>query len=783
MAKFLDYLRDRIHSRMSDVDEMCESHSLDLSDSLMTLKRFDPEVDQARQAARFTASSSQEWHKVVNQVLSLEKKLKRHWLVQSRILEILKIVFTYQPVLQLYREVQVLFDEKKYVLAIRKIDHLVRLLQPRHSNFQESDHNQNKLKFVQAIKKRIPILRIQIREEVVEQISDVLSEIRVNSSIIGLIALIHVGHYYSLPWRDILITDNMHVKQINIDSFDDFSTCDPNAVMEKLVNFEPLLSYRYLLHILGTCEEQIGHEWRQKRLKQADHLVSTTKTSTMYNVENFRDYLQDVISIFAVEKYVQIVAPGISNDAWSMALWKEVAPKVTQALRNSYIYIMDPSEVVKLKDMIVLFVLSIRHFSGDTTSHLIGLIEELREHYAEVLMTQLTRGIQKQLDDDNFQPVVLTSVAHCKDTVGDFPMAEPKEFPAKLQISRSVPGLYALFLDYVDTYANFCSGLPENKYRRTSLDDTIRRAILISIERTLTGCVISFCRGEDALALSQLVQIHENCRLIEYAFANRLDNLVNSRVMLNRVERVEAMPAKGSVSNKKYLIRDQCRPLFEDLRSQLREHIFSVVTGKIDELLLQIKNYDWHNVSESGDLEASPYMIQLTAYFREVIERTRGLLPEWLQSVFMHMSNKLHDQLYHAIIDIAPCLTSRVLQQIETDVKKYKRFVSHLSPDSGCVSGDIENTFSKLDQLLSVSLSWDWDTYSNEYHQTSRNKSYNLVKAKDAVIILEKLKEAEKGKDSNIFSGFRKSVRLLDQELKRLKQLRHEEEAAKRGEV
>ena len=459
---------------------------------------------------------------------------------------------------------------------------------------------------------------------------------------------------------------------------------------------------------------------------------------------------------------------------------------MTQALRNSYIYITDPKEVVQLKDMLVLFVLAIRHFSGDSTSHLTGLIEELREHYAEVLMTQLARGIQKQLDEDNFKPLEITSIAHCRDSVGDFPMAEPKAFPFVLQFSKSVPGLYSLFLNYVELYANFCAGLPENKYRKTQMDDVIRRAVLISIERTLVGCIMSFCRAEEALDVKQLAQIHENCRMLEYAFSNRLDELVNSRVMTNRKDRKE----RGSAAKTKpiqagrYMIRDQCRPLFEELRSQIRSHTLKVVTGKIDELLIQVNSYNWSNAAESPTEEASPYMVQLSGYFREVIERSKQLPQEWIHAVFLHMTENLHRLLLKEVIEVAPCLTSGVLQQIETDVKIYERFVSHLNAEVGCTAEDVKTSFAKLLQLLAVSLSWDWDTFAHEYHQAPKNKNYPLISASEALIILEKMKEAERGKDGTIFSGLKKAVRerfkLLDQVLKQLKQLKQEEDAARR---
>lgn len=80
--------------------------------------------------------------------------------------------------------------------------------------------------------------------------------------------------------------------------------------------------------------------------------------------------------------------------------------------------------------------------------------------------------------------------------------------------------------------------------------------------------------------------------------------------------------------------------------------------------------------------------------------------------------------------------------------------------------------FSDLRQLLDLFVSWDWSTYLADFGNTK--SKYIRVKPESAIVLMDKLKEAEK---KNMFAIMNKKdrdkKRLVDTVYKQLKGLLH----------
>lgn len=148
------------------------------------------------------------------------------------------------------------------------------------------------------------------------------------------------------------------------------------------------------------------------------------------------------------------------------------------------------------------------------------------------------------MDDDNFLPLQVNSMAQLRDAIGAFLYhmlgdagvedTERSEFPKKLAFSRSTPALFDSFCDFVSSYARFTLDLPSAGTRISvaaagapaqgqgaqsssarNVDESTRRAVLIAIERTLTGSVMSFCSAcEEELVEARAAQraVHLDAR-------------------------------------------------------------------------------------------------------------------------------------------------------------------------------------------------------------------------------------------------------------------------------
>ncbi|GLH07429.1 Exocyst complex component 6 [Gryllus bimaculatus] len=91
-------------------------------------------------------------------------------------------------------------------------------------------------------------------------------------------------------------------------------------------------------------------------------------------------------------------------------------------------------------------------------------------------------------------------------------------------------------------------------------------------------------------------------------------------------------------------------------------------------------------------------------------------------------------------------------------------------PVAGLEEGMLLQYFADLRQLLDLFMTWDWPTYFHDYGQ--ENSKYQQVNPNTAIILLEKLREADK---KTVFSVLKKSERdkkkLLETVLKQLRQL------------
>ncbi|CAI6350961.1 unnamed protein product [Macrosiphum euphorbiae] len=188
---------------------------------------------------------------------------------------------------------------------------------------------------------------------------------------------------------------------------------------------------------------------------------------------------------------------------------------------------------------------------------------------------------------------------------------------------------------------------------------------------------------------------------------------------------------------------------------------------KLNEFL-DLEDYDWMLVEPTG--QASSFVTDLINFLRVVFNALRNLTEEVsvhvCQVAFEHISKSILNLL---LSDDIKQLSMGALNQLNLDVIQCELFAAS-EPVGKTDEPDFSQHFAPLRQLLDLLLSWDWSTYFHDYGQET--SKYSHVKPTTAIIVLEKLKEADK---KSVFSVLKKSERdkkkLLETVLKQLKQL------------
>lgn len=114
-------------------------------------------------------------------------------------------------------------------------------------------------------------------------------------------------------------------------------------------------------------------------------------------------------------------------------------------------------------------------------------------------------------------------------------------------------------------------------------------------------------------------------------------------------------------------------------------------------------------------------------------------------------------------------ITIGAIQQISLDLMQCEFFAAS-DPVPGLKEYELSKYFAQVRQLLDLLILEEWSVYLHDYGKAENR--YSLVEPSTIIVLLEKIREAEK---KNMFTVLKKSERdkkkLLETVLKQLKQL------------
>lgn len=170
--------------------------------------------------------------------------------------------------------------------------------------------------------------------------------------------------------------------------------------------------------------------------------------------------------------------------------------------------------MLKIKNLMLLFSSTLQNygFSGDK---MYALLQELRDHYTEVLMQKWVSRFRDIFDVDNYHPMQVNTLVEFEKVTNSFPYSSPTiekaQFPRNFPFSAMVPKVYEEVKDFILACVKFSEDL---NLSHDEIDETVRKATNILLTRTLSGCLSSLIRRAN-LGLLQLIQIDINTYHLE----------------------------------------------------------------------------------------------------------------------------------------------------------------------------------------------------------------------------------------------------------------------------
>ncbi|XP_069678195.1 exocyst complex component 6 isoform X3 [Periplaneta americana] len=752
--KFMERLDARIKSHDKDIERMCNFHYQGFIDSIRELLQV---RSQAKQLNSEVVNIDKELQASAANVVVKGEELVQARKVESNIASAIENLSLCLPVLTTYAKLQRQMKEKRYYPALKTLEQLEHLYLPRVANYR----------FSHQMKENIPKLRENIKEASMSDLKDFLENIRKFSPKIGEVAMRHTAEQLGsdpgvvgrkkrqAPPPPNPFTGEVDYEQPAESTYD----AEEDLSAQDLIDFSPVYRCLHIYTVLGS-RETFETYYRKQRKKQA-RLVLQPPTNMHETIAGYRAYIHGIVGFFVVEDHVLNTGNGLVNRTYLDEVWSMALSKIVNALRTHSAYCTDATLMLKIKNLIMLFNTTLRVVwsrpfylnYGYAVNQLFDLLHEIRDHYNEVLMQRWVQVFREILDEESFLPIQVSSQAEYDNVVESFPFhdqaIELLPFPKRFPFSPLVPKVYQQVKEFIYACLKFSEDL---NLSQAEVDDMIRKSTNLLLTRSFSGCLSSLFR-KPSLALLQVIQIIIDTGYLEEATVY-LEEFVSN---------ITGAPKENHMGS-----RSQGQStMFRVARDDAERQICDKLKCKLDEFL-ELENYDWLLVEPKG--HASSFITDLIAFLQSIFLSFTNLPPEVAQEACKSACDHIAKSVLGFMLsEDVKQISMGALQQVNLDTIQCEQFAAS-EPVPGLEEGALLQYFADLRQLLDLFMTWDWPTYFHDYGQ--ENSKYQHVNPNIAIILLEKLREADK---KNVFSVLKKSERdkkkLLETVLKQLRQL------------
>ncbi|XP_054247379.1 exocyst complex component 6B isoform X4 [Indicator indicator] len=718
-GRFMEKLEARIRNHDREIEKMCNFHYQGFVDSITELLKVRGEAQKLKNQVTDTNRKLQNEGKEL--IIAMEE-LKQCRLQQRNISATVDKLTLCLPVLEMYSKLREQMKSKRHYPALKTLEHLEHTYLPQVSHYR----------FCKIMVDNIPKLREEIKEVSMSDLKDFLESIRKHSDKIGETAMKQAQQQRNLDnivsqhprisggkksKKEGCASSELEVKNTSPMSEQDSGILDvedededeevPGA--QELVDFSPVYRCLHIYSVLGA-RETFENYYRKQRRKQA-RLVLQPPSNMHETLDGYRKYFNQIVGFFVVEDHILHTTQGLVNRAYIDELWEMALSKTIAALRTHSSYCSDPSLVLDLKNLIVLFADTLQGY-GFPVNQLFDMLLEIQDQYSETLLKKWSGVFRNILDSDNYSPIPVTNEEVYKKIVGQFPFQdaelEKQPFPKKFPFSEFVPKVYNQIKEFIYACLKFSEDLHLSS---TEVDDMIRKSTNLLLTRTLSNC---------------------------------LQNVIKRKNV----------------------------GLTEDARHAAEEEIYTNLNQKIDQFL-QLADYDWMAM-EPGS-KASDYLVDLIGFLRSTFAVFTHLPGKVAQTACMSACKHLSTSLMQLLLEAeVRQLTLGALQQFNLDVEECEQF-ARSGPVPGFQGDTLQLAFIDLRQLLDLFIQWDWSTYLADYGQpTCKYLRVNPTTALILLEKISRVMR-DTSRKNNVFAQFRKNERdkqkLIDTVAKQLRSL------------
>ncbi|XP_068152468.1 LOW QUALITY PROTEIN: exocyst complex component 6 [Drosophila tropicalis] len=722
-----EQLEQRIRSHDKEIERICNLYYQGFIDSIQELLQVRTQAKQLHDEVHSLDSSLRQ---MSSTVIQQGNDLVRARQIESNLAKAIEALKSCLPALECYMKFTQQAKNKHYYQALRTLETL------------EAEHlsrlKQHNYRFATQMQIQIPIIKENIRRSAASDFREFLENIRKFSPRIGEVAITHTKQ---MQKRDINAIIQEYVQQKAGGGGDEDGG---NVSAQDLLDFSPIYRCLHIYMVLGQ-REYFEKDYRQQRRDQAK-LVLQPPPNMHDNLEAYKVYICAIVGFFVVEDHVKNTAGDVVNNSYLEDLWSTSLTKFVNEISMSSSSCTDPNILLRIKNLIMLSINTFKCY-GYTVNILWELLHNMRDHYNEVLLQRWVHVFRDILDKEQFLPMIVENAEEYESIIERFPFhseqLETAPFPKKFPFSRMVPEVYHQAKEFMYACMKFAEELTLSPNEVAAM---VRKAANLLLTRSFSGC-LSVVFRQPSITLTQLIQIIIDTQYLDKA-GPFLDEFVCH--MTNTERNISQTPSAT---------------MFHVARQDAEKQVGVRICSKIDEFF-ELSAYDWLLVEPPGI--ASAFITDMISYLKSTFDNFSFKLPHIAQAACRRTCEHIADKIYSIMFDEdVKQISTGALTQINLDLMQCEFFAAS-EPVPGVKEGELSKYFLRNRQLLDLLILEEWSTYFHDYGK--QENRYQLVQPQTIIVILEKIREADK---KPIFSLVRKNdkKKLLETVLKQLKHI------------
>ncbi|XP_030374442.1 exocyst complex component 6 [Scaptodrosophila lebanonensis] len=721
-----EQLDQRIRSHDKEIERICNLYYQGFIESIQELLQV---RTQAKQLHDEIHSLDTSLHQMSASLIQQGNELVRARQIESNLASAIEALKSCLPALECYLKFTQQTSNKQYYQSLRTLETL---------ETEHLAHLQN-YRFATQMRQAIPVIKENIRRSAESDFREFLENIRKFSPRIGEVAIKHIKQ---LQKRDINAIIEEHKQQASNGSGggDDDGG---NVSAQDLIDFSPIYRCLHIYMVLGQ-REYFEKDYRQQRRDQAK-LVLQPPPNMHDNLEAYKTYICAIVGFFVVEDHVKNTAGDVVTSTYLEDLWSTSLTKFVNEISMSSSSCTDPNILLRIKNLIMLSINTFKCY-GYTVNILWELLHNMRDHYNEVLLQRWVHVFRDILDKEQFLPMIVENTEEYESIIERFPFhseqLENAPFPKKFPFSRMVPEVYHQAKEFMYACMKFAEELTLSPNEVAAM---VRKAANLLLTRSFSGC-LSVVFRQPSITLTQLIQIIVDTQYLDKA-GPFLDEFVCH--MTNTERSISQTPSA----------------MFHVARQDAEKQVAVRICSKVDEFF-ELSAYDWLLVEPPGI--ASAFITDMISYLKSTFDSFSHKLTHIAQAGCRRTCEHIADKIYSILYDEeVKQISTGALTQINLDLMQCEFFAAS-EPVPGLREGELTKYFLRNRQLLDLLILEEWSTYLHDYGK--QDNRYHLVQPQSIIVILEKIREADK---KPIFSLVRKNdkKKLLETVLKQLKHL------------